>query len=249
MAALRKKAVEIWREDGPITLGKKSVRFGYDTWVRPVLPKRIVTYNGVLVRASRFGDSLVPWHTRDVPGYESALIEGIRQHVEIGDKVTVVGGGWGVSTVEAAKQAGTEGQVITFEGGAKTAENVKDTVRLNDVDDHVSVQHAVVGKAISLRGEGGLPEVVPPIDLPDCDVLVLDCEGAETGILREMNIRPRAVIVETHGMFDPPEAVVRDRLDQEGYETIENTVAEERVRDFCEENGIYVVWAISHDKI
>jgi len=64
-----------------------------------------------------------------------------------------------------------------------------------------------------------------------------------------MKIRPRAVIVETHGMFDPPEAVVRDRLDQEGYETIENTVAEERVRDFCEENGIYVVWAISHDKI
>lgn len=102
-----------------------------------------------------------------------------------------------------------------------------------------------MGRAVSLRGEGGDAEVVPPTDIPYCDVLVLDCEGAEIDILEEMKIRPRAVVVETHGMFDAPEAAVRDRLDQAGYEIIESMVAEERLRDLCKENGIYVLWSTS----
>lgn len=254
MAALIEKAARTWREDGPVTFAKKSVRFGYDSWVRPLLPKRVVTYNGVPVRASRLGDSLVPWHTRDIPGYESALVEGIRQYVEADDTVVVVGGGWGVSTVVAARQTGTGGQVLTFEGGAETVPRVNETVELNDVDDPVSVRHAIVGKAISIRGEGDDAAVVPPTDLPNCDVLVLDCEGAEIDILEEMEVRPRTVLVETHGMFDAPETAVRDTLDRAGYETVESTVAEERLRDICSENDIYVLFStrrgeISNEKV
>ena len=244
MAEIFEKSVRILREDGPTTLVNRAVQFGYDTWIRTLLPKQVVTYNGVLVRASRLGDSLVPWHTRDISGYESTLVKGIRQYVEPGDTVVVVGGGWGVSTVEAAKQAGAEGRVITFEGGAKTVENVEDTVALNDVDNRVSVRYAIIAQAISLRGEGNDAQVLSPTELPDCDVLVLDCEGAEINILKEMEIRPRAVIVETHGMFDAPEATVRDRLNDAGYETVESRVAEERLRKVCEENGIHVLFSL-----
>jgi hypothetical protein len=248
MPAMREKVARIWQEDGLMTLAKRIVQFGYDSSIRPLLPKRVVSYNGVPVRASRLGDSLVPWQTRDIPGYESALVEGIRRHVEAGDTVAV-GGGWRVSTVEAAKQTGSEGQVITFEGGEETVENVEETVRLNDVDDRVSVRHAVVAQAISLRRKDSDAGVVQPTDFPECDTLVLDCEGAEVDILEEMQIRPRSVLVETHGLFDAPEATVRDRLDRAGYETIKTAVAEERLRGVCGENGIHVLFAIRRENV
>lgn len=244
MATMLEKAIKIWREEGWSTLARRGVRFGYDRLVRPLLPKRVVSYNGVSVRASRLGDSIIPWQTRDLPEYESALVKGIRQYVEAGDTVVVVGGGWGVSTVVAARQTGDDGQVITFEGGAETVEKVNDTVQLNEVEQRVSIRHEVVAKAISIRGDSGEARVVPPTELPDCDVLVLDCEGAEIDILTEMEIRPRTVLVETHGIFDAPESEVRDTLDRAEYETVERMVAEERLRGVCEENGIYVLFAI-----
>ncbi|SEP14516.1 Methyltransferase FkbM domain-containing protein [Halorientalis persicus] len=243
MTTMLKKAARIYRKDGPIALAKRGIWFGYQSGIRSLLPKRIVSYNNVLVRASRLGDSVIPWHTRDIPGYESALVEGIQQFVQPDDTVVVVGGGWGVSTVIAARQSGSEGQVITFEGGAEAVTKVKDTVQLNNVSDRVSIRYAIVARAISIRGDSDDAQVVSPTDLPDCDVLVLDCEGAEMNILKEMEIRPRAVLVETHGLFDAPKSNVRDKLNCAGYETIESRVAEERSREFCEENDIYVLYS------
>jgi hypothetical protein len=43
--------------------------------------------------------------------------------------------------------------------------------------------------------------VVAPVELPGCDVLELDCEGAEIVILRDMTIRPR--VVEEWGIAEP----------------------------------------------
>jgi hypothetical protein len=108
----------------------------------------------------------------------------------------------------------------------------------------VSIHHAVVGPAISLRDDENAAESVSPTDLPECDVLVLDCEGAEMEILEEMDIRPRNIIVETHSIFDSPEEKVRDRLTQSGYQILRSTVAEERLRRECEEKGIYVLFAL-----
>jgi hypothetical protein len=79
--------------------------------------------------------------------------------------------------------------------------------------------------------------------LPDCDVLVLDCEGTEIEILEEMEIKPRAVIVETHGMNGATEEAVRERLDSAGYDTVESMVAEKRLYDVCVDNGIFVLFA------
>lgn len=237
------KAVKIWRKDGLGTLIRKSIQFGYDSWIRPFLPNRVVSYNGVPVRAYWLGDSLIPWHTRDIPGYESALVEGIQQYVGPSDKVVIVGGGWGVSTVVAAKNSGADGQIITYEGGNGTVEKVKETIQLNNIDCRTSIRHAIVGRAVSLRGAETGAKRVSPDELPSCDVLVLDCEGAEIDILEEMEIRPNAIIVETHGMHGATEADVRDILRSSGYEIIESMVAEDRLQNFCEENEIYVLYA------
>lgn len=90
-----------------------------------------------------------------------------------------------------------------------------------------------MAQAISLRGAGSDAEVIQPTDLLSRDIPVVECGGAELGILEETKVSPRAVVVETHGMLDAPEATVRDRPDEAGYEVINSSVAEERLRDVC----------------
>jgi hypothetical protein len=46
--------------------------------------------------------------------------------------------------------------------------------------------------------------VISPAELPECDILELDGEGAESLILRNMTIRPRVIAVETHGVYGAP---------------------------------------------
>lgn len=244
MLPMLKKAVSIRRNEGSISLAKRSVQFGYDNYVRPQLPRRVVLYNDVPVHAAFLGDSIIPWHRTDDQGYEAALVCGIRTYVEKGDTVVVVGGGWGVSTVSAARQTGDEGKVITYEGGKQTVKKVRDSVQLNDVNRRVSVHHGIVGTAISLRDVGCDAEAVSPSELPECDVLVLDCEGAEREILDKMEIRPRAIIVETHGVFDSSTNIIEEILLRNSYEIHSKRHADYRKRDFCEENDICVLASV-----
>ena len=44
--------------------------------------------------------------------------------------------------------------------------------------------------------------MVPPTALPEADVYEIDCEGAETFILKQMTARPGTVMVETHDNYD-----------------------------------------------
>jgi len=41
-------------------------------------------------------------------------------------------------------------------------------------------------------------KVVSAKELKKCNVLEIDCEGAEVDILKELDIKPRVIIVETH---------------------------------------------------
>lgn len=236
-----------YRKDGLLSLVKTAIQFGYNNYIRSSLPRGVVQYNSIPVKACRIGDSLIPWQSKDIPGYEDAIIEGLNRFVEVDDTVVIVGGGWGISTVVAANNVDDQGRVITYEGGSETVQNVQNTVDLNNVGERVSIHHAVVGQAISLRDDRSNAGAVSPADLPKCDVLVLDCEGAEIDILSEMVIQPRVIIVETHGMYDAPEARVRDRLAQSGYYIVKSMVAEERLKYTCEKNGIYVLFALNEE--
>ena len=244
---LARRAVALARREGLAALAVAGVRQVYDRAVRPSLPRRTVLYNGVPVPAARALDTVVPWHTPEPrPNHEAALIAGIRDHVRPGDDVVVVGGGSGASSVVAGRQTGPTGSVTTFEGSADEVALTAATIELSDVSAWTTVTHAVVGRARSLRGASGDATTVAPDGLPDCDVLVLDCEGAEVDILRDGAVSSRVVIVETHGIYDAPPDRVADLLANAGY-TVRSREIGGRSEAHCREHGIYVLVAVAEE--
>lgn len=188
----------------------------YDRLLRSVLPRKIAVFNGVAVRQPRLLD-----RTDVRPDYEGALVDAIIDHVRDGDNVVVVGGGWGVTTVVAARQVGDGGRVTVYEGAGEQVGHVEETLRLNKVADRVRVEHAVVGHEVRLYGDRKGAGRIDPAELPECDVLVLDCEGAELDVLGALAGRPRVIMVETHPMYDAPAPAVWERLADAGYEVVE----------------------------
>lgn len=203
----------------------------YDTVLKPRLPNKIGVYNGVAVRDRGLFDV-----TDERPNYEGPLVASLRERVQTGDRVVVVGGGKGVSTVAAANQVGSDGEVTVYEGGTEGIREIEQTLRLNRMTDRTNVEHAVVGTAIDVYGDSGTAKHVAPAALPACDILELDCEGAELEILRDLEIRPRTIIVETHAYLDAPEEAVREELERLGYETVDRGA--EMV-----EKGVYILTA------
>lgn len=222
-------------EESPGSEGRGTVQRAYNRLVRPHLPYKLSTHNGVTARGAKLFD-----FTDRFPDYEAAIIDALRTRVKEGDDVVVVGGGFGVSSVVAANQTGPTGTVRTYEGGAEQVDLVTETLEMNDVADRVTVEHAIVGDAVSLYTPPGDAAVVDGPDLPACDVLEMDCEGAELEILRSLSIRPRVIVVETHAVFDAPEADVRSELDRLGYDVVDR--GEE-----VPEKGVYVLTAVRND--
>lgn len=192
---------------------RRLVKPIYNRLFRPHLPRKLGAFNGVPVRQPRLFD-----RTDVRPDYEGALISGINEQVQAGDNVVVVGGGWGVGSVHAARNASSNGNVTVFEGGSQQVERVNETANLSGISDRISVRHAVVGIDEHVYGDARDAKTIPPTEIPSCDVLVLDCEGAETTILDGLKIQPRAIVVETHHMYNAPAEDVRDILDSLGYD-------------------------------
>ena len=180
--------------------------------------RKIAMFNGIAVR----GASLYS-KTDLFPEHEAELISAIRNYVESGENALVVGGGTGASTVAVAHQVGIKGTVITYEGNKNSVDVVNDTINLNKVNNRVSVKHVIVEKPIHLMGFVGDAPLFAK-DFPECDALVMDCEGAELLILQNLIIRPRLIIVETHPMFDSPEEKIIELLKNLGYDIISNNL-------------------------
>ncbi len=232
----------------------RALGFVYQGLIRPWLPGRALVYAGIPVCYDRkWGDAIVPaaWLPdfgfetgyTDEPGYEVALIAALNQTVGPGDKVVVVGGGVGVTAVIAAKCAGPSGTVVCFEGSKQYVRHIHETARRNKVT-NIVVKHAIVSKPIAVYGKASdFGEVVAPDRLPECDVLELDCEGAEIDILRNMAIRPRAIIVETHGAYGAPTPLVESLLTELGYGVRNLGLAEPRIEEICVEKDIQILLA------
>lgn len=249
-----RRGAEIYRQEGlrellPLAFAKMYVR------IRPVLPaKGHVEKNDVVVPIKRrYGDGVVPrgaqWaRARDRPKYDSGLVDSIRTHVNEGDTVVIVGGGLGVTTTVAARNVGDDGHVITYEAAADAAELVSQTVRLNGVSDRVSVNHAVVareGRFLNpgTSSRGGAPQV--SVDqLPDCDALVVDCDGPQVEILSNLPFRPRVVVVMTIATYDATEEEITELLRSRSYEIVARDIGDEGAMDFCRENGVYAITAL-----
>lgn len=246
MARLVDLARKKYDEDGLLSLITSSILFccdtfsskfvrWYNTEVRPLLPRRS-SYPTVAdeVRMGsqyqkRLLDDVVPWRTPfDNPrwgtwnNYEPELIDALRSTVESDDRVVIVGAGRGVTSVVAGNQTGASGSVISYEANAKRADSARQTVKVNGISDHVEIRRGVIGEAVHVPEVDNLDELTatPADSLPDCDVLELDCEGAERQILRNVEIRPREIIVETHGCYGAPESEIRSLLSDMGYTVV-----------------------------
>jgi hypothetical protein len=233
---------------GMVRRTARRIWAGYRRRVRPLLPASApVRYSGIPVPIDRrIGDRFLstllgPFGIEDVPDYESALVAGLNRHVRAGDMVVIVGGGIGVTATVAARRAAPNGRVVCFEGGAEAFRRTGETVALNGMAARATIRHAIVGPAIDIPGEVGNAGRVDPEDLPQCDLLELDCEGAEIEILSRMKIRPRTILVETHGVFGAPAASVAGLLQAKGYGVSDLGPAEPRLAAFCETNDIRVL--------
>ncbi len=180
----------------------------------------------------------------DMPTYEAALISGLIEFVPKGGKVVVVGAGVGVTAAVSARLVGPSGTVVCLEGSSQCIEQSKGTLELNDLAGTVELVHAIVGTDISVYESSEKASVLPADQLPNCDVLELDCEGAETKILREMTIRPETILVETHGSHGAPTQEVSCILEDLGYSVKNLGVAEPYLADYCIEKDIFVLAAV-----
>jgi hypothetical protein len=179
----------------------------------------------------------------DQPGYEAALIAALSETIRLGDNVGIVGGGLGVTAVVAALRAGSLGTVQCFEGSKQYVRLAQQTAARNRIT-NINIRHGVVAKSIATFGGGvgnDLGPVLPSSQLPPCNVLEMDCEGAEVEILRELTIQPRVIVVETHGVFGAPTDLVASLLEKRGYVVSDRGVAEPRMVEYHTKNDIRVL--------
>lgn len=196
---------------------RKILSYVYNLTIRRRLPRRIRVFNGVAARSEQRLLDLE--YDPAVPQYEQPLCDAIRKNVQKNDDMVVVGGGKGVSTVLSLERSYPEGTVTVIEASGRQCSDINEVLRWHGLSDRATVHHASIGKIRNAYGSLGEPKEFYTDDLPPCDVLVMDCEGAEKRILSNLDSRPRVIITETHGCFDSPTQGAIKNLDEMGYET------------------------------
>jgi len=163
------------------------------------LPNRVGIYNGVAVQDVPFFSP-----SDHTPHKKATLWAATKAALSPNASVAFVGGGKGIVPVKTA-QRGHE--VTVIEGARELVCQLEQTAGLNAID--LDVVHGVVGDGANVWGDDTDARTVQPSAL-DADVVVLDCEGAETSILPLPNVG--TVVVETHPFHGVTETEVRAAL-------------------------------------
>jgi hypothetical protein len=192
---------------------QKAVKRAYDE-MKPHLPRTVGTVNGVRTRKHPLGET-------PSDDYEEASVRAIKEHVKTEDCVMVLGAGWGVTTVHAARLCR---DVIAYEASQRQFDIVREAVRLNGVSDTVSLHFGLVAESGRVFGDGGTAQRIDPAELPKADILEIDIEGGELAMLNGLTYNPRVLIIESHGCFGAPSSAVLDKLASRGYAISDVTV-------------------------
>lgn len=193
---------------------------------RKITPtKRNAVWNGVEVPPAvapkhRLIDDYVSIIETDYKKSEGGEVKSHKEFTQEGDKVVIIGGGRGVTTVHAVQESEPGGDVIVYEPSRKHKEIIQKVTELNGVESSCEVRNMLVGPDIEVFDHSSSYEKVEPSELPQCDVLEMDCEGAELEIIRNMTISPRIIILEVHPQRYEyaPEAV--NELIEMGYDIV-----------------------------
>jgi len=213
--------------------------------------KTYVTYSGMKTGLMRnrldvMFKRLAP-ERQDQPHYELTLLSALSESVRAGDRVVIVGGGYGVTAVKAATQSGENGRITVYEGSSTQSQIIRKTLELNNVT-NVDVVSSIVGVNVAVYdGYTDDADVIDPTTLPDCELLELDCEGAEMFILDAMIIKPDRILVETHGIYGAPTKVITEKLIKKGYNVVNLGIAEPQYQEFCVKNDICILQATISD--
>lgn len=174
--------------------------------------------------------------------YES----GIRRCVDklnLAGAVCIVGGGNGIMATYIAK-TNSDLTIDCFEGSLEYYKRCLLTKELNkySLESNLTFHNKLVAENIGVYGQA-TSGLLPARDLPDCETLVMDCEGAEFTIIKNMKIRPKHIIVETHGFLGFPTSNTVALLERKGYSVLDKHVADDGMQKFCVDNDIFVLLA------
>jgi len=174
------------------------IRPVYNKLIRMRLPRKRTTMGGVVTKGVRFLDI-----TDVLPHFKEVNIEMIQEHLSGDDTVVEIGTGHGVCTIWAARTA-SNGKVVSYEASKEMVEIARDALDVNstilgrDLNDQVTIKHALIGDEVDVWGESAGVESISPTELPPADALIMDCEGSELGIIQQAKSLPDTVIVEAH---------------------------------------------------
>lgn len=182
-----------------------------------------------------FAGSVLDLSLGNVDDYEAEMQAALRRHVKPGDRVRIVGGGYGVTAV-VALGLGAE----TVEVVEATREGVNCCRRTIQYNTQIEGQPAISARRWSVE-HGVVGELVDPwgTDIGstrsvewcrDADVLEVDCEGGEGALLDELDQDgplPRVLLVESHGELGSPTTRVREQVESLGYTVVSSEYEEE----------------------
>lgn len=141
----------------------------------------------------------------------------VEEYVDGTDFAAVVGAGEGLTPTHMARNAK---HVEVYEPAAEMIEKTRETLKLNGHENAAVYPWLFYTNSDELIWGDLHPRVkeVEGHQLPNCDVLELDCEGVELKILQDMTVRPRVLIVEVHEVFGVSFREVRQLVENMGYE-------------------------------
>jgi hypothetical protein len=238
------KARKAFKEGGFTLFVGRTIKYLYNL-VYSHFPKRYLEYNGVGVPAARLFEDKIPTRVvEDRENYEEGIVRSIERNVRKDDEVILLGGGYGVTAVKAAQQTGDASFVSIFEASEEQVELIMDTLERNDYRD-IEVNNAVVGSEVDVWGSSESAESLNPGDIPSCDVLEMDIEGSEKEVLKNLEIRPRVLIVESHGFKGSKTKRTRELVSQLGYNIQTIDLAENT--EFAKQNDVKIVTGIKEN--
>ncbi len=166
-----------------------------------------------VTRLKKIYNSLNPFYEKEL-----GLKKCSSQVVQEEDKFTVIGGGQGHSSNRLVEENKLD-QITVYE---PSQDNCKAIVkRLESHNVKFRVNNKAVGKVYKSKADR-IEEVVPVEELEECDVLELDCEGSEYEIIKNINFKPRALIVEVHPwLFEKSIEDFFDLLDKKGFKIVD----------------------------
>lgn len=233
---LARKA-NIARKEGGLSLVRQRAKNYFSVVhnsIRPCLPvlKGYGMRNGVQVSGAniRFFDTIVPWHTAGIiSDWKDSEYSELREFVECGDQVTIIGGGLGSNAVVAAREVGNSGNVMVYEGDSEKCAYINETIKINKLQSQCKVVNGFIDtgsqKDFSINAETETKRINPD-SISTGDVLDLDVEGAELDIIRNLpdNDLPRVIIVQSHHMYNycsyESSTALTKAIEEKGYDLV-----------------------------